>query len=57
MMMAGETRIHPPQTIKAEMEMIILAFISSRLDYCNTLFTRLNQTSLKSLQSVQNTPA
>lgn len=39
------------------MEMIIQAFISSRLDYCNTLFTCLNQTSLNCLQTVQNAAA
>ncbi|KAF7652583.1 hypothetical protein LDENG_00094660 [Lucifuga dentata] len=39
------------------MEMIIHAFISSRLDYCNSLFTRLNKTSLHRLQTVQNAPA
>ena len=39
------------------MEMIIHAFISSRLDYCNALFTCLNQTSLNRLQTVQNAAA
>ncbi len=37
--------------------MIIHAFISSPLDYCNALFTCLNQTSVKRLQTVQNAAA
>ncbi|KAF7653646.1 hypothetical protein LDENG_00080230 [Lucifuga dentata] len=36
------------------MKIIIHAFISSRLDYCNSLFTCLNKTSLHRLQTVQN---
>ncbi|KAF7661331.1 hypothetical protein LDENG_00263940 [Lucifuga dentata] len=39
---------------QAEMEMIIHAFISSHLDYCNSLFTCLNKTPLHCLQTVQN---
>ncbi|KAF7650035.1 hypothetical protein LDENG_00132220 [Lucifuga dentata] len=31
--------------------MVIHAFISSRLDYCNSLFTFLNKTSLNWLQT------
>lgn len=42
---------------KDEMEMIILASISSRLDYCNTLFICLKQTSVNRLQTVQNAAA
>ena len=38
-------------------EIILHAFISSRLDYCNSLFTCLNQKSLDRLQSVQNSAA
>ena len=38
-------------------ETILHAFISSRLDYCNSLFTCLNQKSLDRLQSVQNSAA
>ncbi|KAF7646985.1 hypothetical protein LDENG_00179480 [Lucifuga dentata] len=38
------------------MEMLIHA-ISSRLDYCNALFTCLNKASLNCLQMVQNTAA
>ncbi|KAF7647374.1 hypothetical protein LDENG_00173240 [Lucifuga dentata] len=37
--------------------MVIHAFISSRLDYCNSLFTCLNKTSLNRLQTVQNAAA
>ena len=39
---------------KAELEMVIHAFISSRLDYCNSLFTCLNKKELNRLQTVQN---
>jgi len=42
---------------KATMELIIHAFISSRLDYCNSLFTCLNKFSLSCLQMVQNAAA
>ncbi|MDG2555462.1 hypothetical protein P7M41_26055, partial [Vibrio parahaemolyticus] len=41
----------------SELEMIIHAFISSRLDYCNSLFTCLNKTSLDRLQLVQKAAA
>ncbi len=37
--------------------MIIHAFISSRLDYCNSLFTCLSNSTLKRLQVVQNSAA
>ena len=42
---------------KQELEMIIHAFVSSRLDYCNSLFTCLNKKALARLQSVQNAAA
>lgn len=42
---------------KAELEMIIHAFISSRSDYCNSLFTCLTQKELHRLQAVQNSAA
>lgn len=42
---------------KATMEMIIHTFISSRLDYCNSLFTCFNNVSLNRLQLVQNAAA
>lgn len=42
---------------KAELEMIIHAFISSRLDYANALFTCVNKSSLVHLQTIQNTAA
>lgn len=38
-----------------ELEMVINTFISSRLDYCNSLFSSLNKTSLTELQVVQDT--
>uniref|UniRef100_A0A3P9NVX9 Reverse transcriptase domain-containing protein n=1 Tax=Poecilia reticulata TaxID=8081 RepID=A0A3P9NVX9_POERE len=40
-----------------ELEMIIHAFVSSRLDYCNSLFTCLNKRELMRLQVVQNSAA
>ena len=42
---------------KADLEMIIHAFISSRLDYCNSLFTCLDKKDLCRLQTVQNSAA
>ena len=42
---------------RAQMEMVIHAFISSRLDYCNSLFTCLSKTSINRLQLVQNAAA
>lgn len=36
---------------------VIQAFISTHLDYCNSLFTCLNKASLSCLQSMQNTEA
>ena len=42
---------------KPEMEMIIHAFISSRIDYCNTLFTCFSKKSVNRLQTVQNAAA
>ncbi|KAF7659347.1 hypothetical protein LDENG_00299430 [Lucifuga dentata] len=42
---------------QAEMEMIIHAFISSRLDYCKSLFNCLYRTCLHCLQTVQNAAA
>uniref|UniRef100_A0AAQ6IB00 Reverse transcriptase domain-containing protein n=1 Tax=Anabas testudineus TaxID=64144 RepID=A0AAQ6IB00_ANATE len=38
-------------------EVILHAFISSRLDYCNSLFTCLSQKSIYRLQIVQNSAA
>ncbi|KAF7642434.1 hypothetical protein LDENG_00258020, partial [Lucifuga dentata] len=38
---------------QAEMEIIIHAFISSHLDYCNSLFTCLNKTSLQSSNCIK----
>ena len=41
----------------AELEMIIHAFIFSRLDYCNSLFTSLSTSALNRLQAIQNAAA
>lgn len=41
----------------SKLEMIIYAFVSSRLDYCNSLFTCLYNASLEWLQGVQNAAA
>ena len=41
----------------SDLEMIIHAFVSSRLDYCNSVLTCLNKTSLDRLQFIQNTAA
>uniref|UniRef100_A0A8C6LAX3 Reverse transcriptase domain-containing protein n=1 Tax=Nothobranchius furzeri TaxID=105023 RepID=A0A8C6LAX3_NOTFU len=41
----------------ADLEKIIHAFVSSRLDYCNALFTGLSKTSLSRLQAIQNAAA
>lgn len=46
-----------PMVSKNELEMIIHAFVSSRLDYCNSLFTCLNKKELARLQYVQNSAA
>ena len=40
-----------------DLEKLIHAFISSRLDYCNSLFTTLSRSSLHRLQLVQNAAA
>ncbi len=40
-----------------QLEMSIHAFVSSRLDYCNSLFTCLNQSSIDRLQLIQNAGA
>lgn len=40
-----------------EMEILIHAFASSRLDYCNALYTSLTKSSLQDLQSVHNAAA
>lgn len=37
--------------------MLIHAFISSRIDYCNSLFSSLNKSVLHRLQSIQNSAA
>uniref|UniRef100_G3N681 Uncharacterized protein n=1 Tax=Gasterosteus aculeatus TaxID=69293 RepID=G3N681_GASAC len=40
-----------------ELEMLIHAFISSRIDYCNSLFSSLNKSVLHRLQSIKNVAA
>lgn len=42
---------------QAKLETVIHAFVFSRLDYFNSLFTCLNKASLEHLQTVQNTAA
>jgi len=42
---------------KEELEMLVHAFISSRLDYCNALYTCFNKSSMDKLQVVQNAAA
>ncbi len=42
---------------KKEMEMLVHAFISTRVDYCNVLYTCLNKSSMDRLQVVQNVAA
>ena len=40
-----------------QLEILIHAFISSRLDYCNALYVGLDQSSVRRLQLVQNSAA
>ncbi len=40
-----------------DLEVVIHAFISTRLDYCNALYAGINQFSLSRLQLVQNAAA
>ena len=42
---------------KQDLETLIHAFISSRVDYCNALFTGLSKKSIKRLQLIQNAAA
>ncbi|XDV52058.1 hypothetical protein PO909_020836, partial [Leuciscus waleckii] len=42
---------------KKDLEIILHAFISTRLDYCNSVFTFLNKSALNKLQMVQNSAA
>ncbi len=49
-------KLKPFLTFK-DLEIIIHAFISSRLDYCNALYAEISQSSLSRLQIVQNAAA
>ena len=46
-----------PYLPRQQLEIAIHAFISSRLDYCNSLYTGLDHSSLRRLQLVQNAAA
>ncbi|RXN31585.1 RNA-directed DNA polymerase from mobile element jockey-like protein [Labeo rohita] len=46
-----------PFLSQADLEKAVHAFISSRIDYCNALYTGLNQSLLNRLQLVQNAAA
>uniref|UniRef100_A0A8C6S6B8 Reverse transcriptase domain-containing protein n=1 Tax=Neogobius melanostomus TaxID=47308 RepID=A0A8C6S6B8_9GOBI len=46
-----------PILSNSDLELVIHAFISSRLDYCNSLFTCFNKSALNRLQMVQNAAA
>ena len=46
-----------PYLSQNDLERVIHAFISSRLDYCNSLYVGLDQLSLRRLQLVQNAAA
>lgn len=42
---------------RSELKIVSHTFISSRLDYCNSLFACLNKASFEHQQVVQNTAA
>lgn len=46
--------LNSDQWILHELQMIIHAFVSTRLDYCDSLFTCMNKKELNRLQVVQN---
>lgn len=46
-----------PYLRRADLEKVIHAFISSRLDYCNSLYVGIGQSELNRLQLVQNAAA
>lgn len=50
------SKIRPILTM-TDAEILIHAFVSSRSDYCNVLFSSLPKTTIKSLQLVQNAAA
>lgn len=41
----------------SDLERVINAFISSRLDFCNSLYSSITQTTISRLQLIQNTAA
>ncbi len=49
--------LHKPCLPRKEFESVIHVFITSRLDYCNSLYVGLDQSSLQCLQLVQNAAA
>lgn len=42
---------------KPDLERLVHAFVSSRLDYCNSLITGLSKQAVKQLQCIQNAAA
>ena len=46
-----------PILLRPDLEKLIHAFITTRLDYCNSLYIGISQTSLARLQLVQNSAA
>ena len=50
------SKLKPILTLR-DLETVIHAFISSRLDYCNSLYHGLSQSTLHRLQMVQNSAA
>ncbi|KAK0143129.1 Dysbindin [Merluccius polli] len=50
----AKTKAYLPQS---DLERVIHAFITSQLDYCNALYTGIDQSQLRHLQLVQNSAA
>ena len=50
----AKVKVHLPTK---QLEMLIHAFISSRLDYCNALYSGIDQSLIRRLQLVQNAAA
>ena len=55
--MLKDVRIVRNLLTKEETEQLVHAIISSRLDYCNSLFFGLNKSEINKLQKVQNAAA